>query len=387
MNPLPSAVEILARARDQTGIAIDVDRRFAAALSKLLESINSESILTDDGRIAAIDRWLRVCANRLRADADMAAEPAILHSELLPPVVINGLPRVGSTKLHQLLARTGDFQTLTFWQGFNPARQYTDPKLDRSARVDSAVQFLEWRTRKNPLANAAHYMAAQLPEEDTYLLEYTLHTYWPITYFAVPAYLNWLRQQDRDHAYLYLKRLLQYLQWQFHRDNVRPWLLKSPINLGYEEHLARHLPGARFLMLHRDPVETIPSVVAIVRELRRLYGPGAGDLKIAGAWAMDEYSRAMQRYLTWRRKQPDGVVLDIAYQDVRDNYEAVASRIYEFCGLQLTERAKIGMAEWAGDNEQHKHGLHQYSLDEAGLSKAAICTAFADYIATYQSYF
>jgi hypothetical protein len=386
MNPLPSAPEILALAREQTGVSIELDRHFTAALTALVDSINRESSLTDDGRTAALNRWLRVCSNRLRVDADLAANPDIDRVRLQPPVIINGLPRVGSTKLHQLLARTADFQTLLFWQGFNPARQSADPERDRQLRIDSAVQFLDWRTRRNPLANAAHYMAAQEPEEDTYLLEYSLHTYWPVTYFKVDSFLAWLRQQDRDHAFEYLSRLLKYLQWQFHGDTVRPWLLKSPPNLGYEAEMTRHLHGARFIMLHRDPVETMPSLVAIMRELRKLYGPGASDLKVAGAWAMDEYPRAMRRYLDWRRQQPEGVVLDIAYRDVRDNYESAVASIYRFCGLELTTRAKANMANWAGDNEQHKHGLHQYSLDEAGLSPTAIRAAFGDYISNYERY-
>ena len=196
-----------------------------------------------------------------------------------------------------------------------------------------------------------------------------------------------MREQDRGHAFAYVAKLLRYLQWQFHRDAVRPWVLKSPPNLGYEAQMATHLPGAKFVMLHRDPVETVPSLVAILRELRRLYGPGASDLTIAGAWAMDEYPRAMQRYLTWRKQQPAGVVLDLAYREVRDDYAAVVAKVYEFRGLELTERARAAMAAWAGDNEQHKHGLHQYTLDEAGLSTAAIRTGFAEYIDLYAGFF
>lgn len=383
MNPIPSAAQLLDMARERTGLDRQVDPRFGRALHQLVTSINTEATLSAEGHAAAVERWLRVATNRLRADADMETQPGILQQRLAPPVIINGLPRVGSTKLHQLLAKSGDFQALIFWQGFNPARRSSNADDDRKARIAEAVQFLEWRSRRNPLANAAHYMAAQEPEEDTYLLEYTLHTYWPISYFAVPGFLAWLQTQDRDHAYEYLRKLLQYLQWQFHAAPVRPWLLKSPPNLGHEASMARHLPGARFIMLHRDPVETMPSVVAIVRELRRLYGTGAGDLKIVGAWAMDEYPRAMQRYLDWREQQPADTVLDLAYAEVRDDYESAVAKVYRFLGMTLTIAARERMRAWAGDNEQHKHGLHQYSLDEAGLSANAIRSKFADYLELY----
>ena len=81
-------------------------------------------------------------------------------------------------------------------------------------------------------------------------------------------------------AYAFHRRFLQYLQHQFHRADVKPWLLKSPPNLGFERELARNLPGAKFVVLHRDPIEVLPSLVGIVREVRRLYSTDAGDLKI-----------------------------------------------------------------------------------------------------------
>lgn len=387
MQAIPSAQDLLSAARARTGLQDVGDPRFMSALNQLVLSVNAESELTPEGRDAAIDRWLRLLVNRLRIEADLRQQPEIRGTRLQPPLIIGGLPRVGSTKLHQLLAKTGDFQALLFWQGYNPARPPSDAATGEDPRIADAARFLDWRSRRNPLSNAAHFLAAAEPEEDTYLLEFTLHSYWPVSYFEVKGFLRWLADQDRDPAYAYLATLLQYLQWQFHRASPRPWVLKSPPNLGYEAEMARHLPGARFVMLHRDPVESIPSTVAIVRELRRLYGSGAGDLRQVGAWAMAEYSGALERNMQWRATLSDGAVLDIRYADVRDDHETVVSRVYDFCGMELTPGAAQRMQAWAGDNEQHKHGVHQYTLDEAGLSEAAIRQQFAAYISAFERYF
>ena len=391
MRALPGASELLEIAAKNSGHRDVGDPRFIAAIDQLVRSINAESELPDEGPgngyEAARERLLRLVENRQRIQAELAAHPEILKTTLQPPLIIGGLPRVGSTKLHQLLAKTGDFQSLLFWQGYNPARRQGERAAQEQSRIEDAARFLEWRSRRNPASNAAHFLAATEPEEDTYLLEFTLHTYWPVSYFEVPAFLRWLDRQDREHAYAYLRTLLQYLQWQFHQDaRPRPWVLKSPPNLGFEPQMARQLPGARFVMLHRNPVESIPSTVAIVRELRRLYGDGAGDLTKAGAWAMAEYSGAINRHLQWRKTLPAGAVLDLAYAEVRDHYEQAVEKVYAFCGMTLSADARQGMESWAGDNEQHKHGVHNYSLDEAGLSQLAIRNRFAEYLETFAAY-
>ena len=241
-------------------------------------------------------------------------------------------------------------------------------------------------TSRTPGEKEWHHMSALEPEEDTYLLEYTLHTYWPTTYYNVPGFLHWLRPRDRDSAFDYVRQLLQYLQWQFHRDQVRPWLLKSPINFGFEREQARHLPGARFIVLHRDPLEVIPSTVAIVREVRRLYCGAPGDLRLVGDWAVEEYAFAVARHLEWRAASTGNAVLDIPYRDVLADEERVIARVYEHCELELTPTALERMRRWSAANAQHQHGHHVYSLEESGLTRERLDRAFAGYLRAFGSY-
>jgi len=383
---IPDANALLETARRHTGLEDVGDPSFLVALDQLVRSINAEATVTGEGAPAATERWLRLLVNRLRFEADLARSPEILEQKLLPPLVICGLPRVGSTKLHRLLAESGDFQSLIFWQGYNPAPVPGAPKDAPDPRIALAAAFLEWRSRLSPGADTAHHMAALEPEEDTYLLEYTLHTYWPTSYFNVPSFLRWLARQDRSAAFQYVSRLLKYLQWQFHRESVKPWLLKSPPNLGFEREMATHLPGARFVVLHRDPVDVLPSTVAIVREVRRLYCGAPGDLKAVGDWALDEYAADIRRHVEARKAVPRGAFLDIAYRDVVEDEAGVLNRVYDHCGIPLTKRALDAMQGWSTANEQHKHGQHVYSLGEAGLTKQRIDDAFAAYIGAFGAY-
>ena len=312
MQAIPDAARLLDAARGRTGLEDAGDPAFLTALQTLVRSINAESAVTPDGAQAAAERFLRLLVNRLRFEADIAANPG--HPRGTASAAAGHL----WSAAHRLdevapAPRRGRraFQSLLFWQGFNPAPVPGVPTDQPDPRIAEAVRFLEWRSRLNPAADAAHHMAALEPEEDTYLLEYTLHTYWPTTYFNVPGFLGpGSRGRTATTPSRTSAQLLQVPAVAVPSSEPEPWLLKSPPNLGFEPELARHLPGARFVVLHRDPVDVIPSVVAIVRELRRLYCTGPGDLRTIGDWALTSMPAPWTGTWAWRQTTPADSVLD-----------------------------------------------------------------------------
>ena len=65
--------------------------------------------------------------------------------ELVPPVVIAGLPRTGTTHLHNLLAAGPTFRTLPYWESMEPLRMPAEIGVEpdpRRARSDLAVDFM-----------------------------------------------------------------------------------------------------------------------------------------------------------------------------------------------------------------------------------------------------
>jgi hypothetical protein len=55
-------------------------------------------------------------------------------------------------------------------------------------------------------------------------------------------------------------------------------------------------------------------------------------------------------------------------------------RIYDFFGLALGSETADAMRAHIGENPQHRHGSHRYSLAEYGLSAEAVCGRLAGYI-------
>jgi tetratricopeptide (TPR) repeat protein len=94
-------------------------------------------------------------------------------------------------------------------------------------------------------------------------------------------------------------------------------------------HLA--LPNARIIHARRDPVDSCLSCFGLLfaEELSYTY-----DLAELG-----RYYRAYERLMRhWREVLPEGVMLDVQYEDVVDDIEGQARRIIAHCGLEWEEQ-------------------------------------------------
>jgi Sulfotransferase family len=379
--------DLLKLARQRTGLTDFGDERFMAPLQKMITAINLETDFTEEGREMSRERFLRLLVNRLRFQADLKKHPEILEQNIVPPLVVLGMPRTGSTKLHRMLWQGGDFLGMLMWQGYNFAPFPDATPGQEDPRIEDAARFLNWRAGKHSVISKAHHAATLEPEEEIYLLEPSFSTWIVNGYYRIPSYIEWVRNQDRDHAYLYLRQLLQYLQWQHYRDQPgKPWLLKAIPHLGRETEMLRHFPGTKFVMLHRDPQEVIPSIISLTYGMRHQYSDSIANKEEIGKWMLLELSDLMTKHMNWRDRGGDASVIDMSYEDVRTKDLEIARTVYDFCGMPFTESARAGMADWLQINTQHAHGEHLYDLEGTGVTSEDISRHFQHYLSKYGEY-
>jgi hypothetical protein len=67
------------------------------------------------------------------------------------------------------------------------------------------------------------------------------------------------------------------------------------------------------------------------------------------------------------------------YEELIADPVAFVERIYAHFGYEMTDEFRANMREYIAENRQHKHGKPSYSLEEFGLDKAQVETAFAAY--------
>lgn len=370
-----SVEQLLARARAITGIDL-VDRDAVVPLTTLLKSLNEESCLSETGAVAMQKKVLRLLSNRLRMQRDFAAHPEIADQDIQPPIIICGMARTGSTKLQKMLAASGDFNWLPFWQGHNPSLFTGSRDESPRARIEEAETFCTWFDIASPNNKYAHDLEPHEPDEEAYMVEQSLKTACFLGWSELPGYLQWLSGQDNAEQFRYLRQLLQYLQWQGLQSASRRWILKCPLYFGLTPELLSVFPGASMVMTHRHPAQTMPSAAGVMTTFHTPFT----DSPIDHQAFLRGMSTQMDQHFQIRAARPDIRFLDVPFEQIIGSVTEVMRRIYAFCGLELREASLQRILSWNDANPMNKKGVHKYSLAEFGFTAAMIDKAFAGYI-------
>ena len=378
-----TAPQLLEHAKTQTGISHIVDQGIVEALEKLLWSLNNEAQLTERGSRAAEQRILRILCNRVRMLRDFEAHPEIEEQQIVTPLFITGAVRTGSTKLHKLLAATGDFHFLPFWQSLNPALLSGDRNEDPAERIADTEAFCQWFETAAPGSKWTHELSAKEPEEESFVFEQNRFGLNMLAYFNVPAFLQFDATRPFHDNLAYLQKTLKYLQWQFYQHEIKPWVLKYPFYAGMEPLIREYFPDARFVHTHRHPEKFIASAASTVREYRKAYSDVDSTAGM-GPMLLEQIGNQLGQTLRVRREHPEIRCIDIAYSDVVASGVDVIRRIYSLMPLAFGDDTASTTARWESDNRQGKHGKHRYSPDEFSVSRAAIEEKCADYLAYFE---
>ena len=369
-----SAQGLMAKAREVTGIST-IDNDVVEPLTVMVKSLNEESQLHEQGAAAIRNRLLRLLCNRLRLERDFAAHPEIAEQQIRAPIVICGMGRTGSTKLQKMLAASGDFNWLPYWQVHNPALISGSRDELPKPRIKDADDWCIWFDRMSPESKYGHATETHEPDEESYMLEMSLRTGCFMGWSEIPGYLQWLFTHDIAAQFHYLKRLLQYLQWQGLHSQEKRWILKCPLYFGIEPLLLSVFPDTCLVMTHRHPKETMPSSVRLLECFHMPFTNSGVDAQAMLAGFAAQIGQHMQV-----RAQGKVPYLDLAFKQIITDVPGVMRRLYAHCGVELRESSLQKIVDWNTANPMNKSGVHKYSLADYGFTEAMIDDAFAGYI-------
>jgi hypothetical protein len=367
-------------AQKQTGLKDFGDLEFVQRAKRWLCCIASESKLNAQGRAGLeglITNWM---VNRLRFVDDLKRHPEILAEVIREPLFVTGMTRTGTTKLQRILASDPVVQSLPLWITLNMAPiPGADPRKP-DPRIAIASGFIDQLLKVAPGFMAAHPAFVDEPEEECFWTETDFQSINNSTRFYTPSYWNQTKNNPNRESYPFLKRALQYVQWQRGEAGKRPWVLKSPLHFGNVATLFRTFPDATVVHSYRDPVATLPSDCRIT-EVYRGMSTDDIDLHKLGAGQFAVWAEMQQCHLQ-QREDPrvDERIIDVRYDDINQNVFAVIREIYQRRRMNLDAQTEQKMRDWEARHPQHQFGKHTYSLERYGLTKEAIQSAFSDYI-------
>jgi hypothetical protein len=380
------AEELLRSSQTATGLTDLGERDPRESLQRLVRSLNEEAQLTEQGAAAKRASLIRVLSNRLLLQAELTSHPEISDQRIRSPIVIVGLPRSATTKLQRMIAADPLMQKLPLWRLMYPVRALTPgPGSDVERRIAATEGFVDAIRTRSPALYAGHPMLALEPDEEYFGMELSFLAHINTSSFHTPSYEAWLDAQDFDNWYVWLKRLLQFVQFTDRADG-RPWVLKAPHHLGYLPLLFRHFPDATVVHCHRDPVVAVASFCALIYASRLTTNSNARAADV-GQYVLRAYGRRITAYLKAREaEEARHRFIDASYLEIVRDAPAVIRRAYAAADLPLEEAQLAAMRRWDGANEQHKHGQHRYALTEFGLTEAQVAAAFKDYTTRFDKY-
>ena len=364
--------DLIKRARKVSGLN-DLGRDFwDEPVERMLNSINEEASLNPIGRFITRERLTSLISIRLRAEHFFKKHPAILEQELYPAWIIVGLQRTGTTKLHRLLAVDPRHRVIPSWEVINPmpmdpdympSEVHDDPKRVRVARTSvKAVELM------SPGFFAIHPIDAMQPEEDILMLDVSFLSTTTEAMMNVPSYASWLEKTDQSPAYEYAVKLLKFLQW---AKPASRWVLKTPHHLEFPDLITKYFKDVKFIWPHRNIYESVPSYLSMLTYNYMMFSDDVDERKIATHWVR-KTGYMLEKALEFRTAGSNNEkFMDIWYKDLVSKSIRELERIYSMDG-GLTPELIQRFKEHEAEHSHRKHGIHQYSLTDFGLTEADI---------------
>jgi hypothetical protein len=313
--------------------------------------------------------------------------PALRRSEIVAPVFILGHARSGTTLLHRLMSKDADrFSAFRLWELFFPSLLEKRVILGCAA-FDArwlggaiARRIRAWEDRKFGKTRHLHPMGLTEPEEDDGVLTHSCASGAWIVRFPYLGELDFYHVDERPERER--RRLMRFYAECVRRQlclngGSRIHLSKNPIFAGRVEALIETFPDACFVVPFRNPYETIPSLLKLMKVSWRMRH-----------WSEDEMQRSLhvlaeQSYHTYRyplevlARHPETPHAIVDYAELVAEPRKVIEQVYRSLGLPMTpEYAEILVGE---ERKARQHETtHAYDLAEFGLRPDAIRAELAD---------
>ncbi|MDG4664944.1 sulfotransferase [Mycobacterium sp. 236(2023)] len=311
----------------------------------------------------------RALTSRLQIVDWGRSHPEIGKAPVERPIFIVGQPRTGTTILFDLLAQDPELRPPLTWEVDNPFPVPAPETYDTDPRIAQTQAALEMSEQIVPGLLTHHPMGALVGQECVRMFSGEFCSMIFPTQYRLPDYYRWLLY-DADHgpAYRYHRMFLQHLQ----SGVGGQWLLKSPAHLWQLDALLAEYPDALIVQTHRDPLNVISSISALIHHLRRM-ASDESSIPDCAAQSREQIVVGLEYGMKLRDSGvlAEDQVVDVHFGDfMRDPFETIRT-LYARLGRELSpvaeQRMRDHLAAHPGD-----HGGSRYQWADTGLDAGEV---------------
>ena len=354
---------------------------FIEPLGVIAKGLNTEARLSPMGQVSSHTQLVQFLKNRLLIEQAIATHPEITDISIDRPIFIAGLPRTGTTHLHNLISSDPSLRSLPYWESVEPLPAPGEPAGDPAPRVARTEAALSMLGQVVPYLERMHEMTTWHVHEEIHLLAIDFSTMLFETMALLPSYRDWYRSTDQTPAYAYLKRILQVLQWARGPRATR-WILKSPQHLEQFGPLMHVFPDATVVVTHRDPVAVTASVTTMLTYLARLVTERPDPSAMGRYWA-ERIELMLGACLRDRALLPPDRSIDVRFHEFMTDDVAMVERIYDVAGQPFTPTVREAMEGFMHTHPRGRHGRIRYDHSDFGLSREERRSALSDYVTRF----
>ncbi len=369
----------IAAACRRAGVANFPDPHIIEPLRQYLTALDAEAGLSALGRVSTSYDIRRLLDNVLRLHREEARDPAITTQPIDRPIIILGVPRAGTSFLHNLLAEDPRLMAPRCWQMIHPWP--IDPPEATDRRIALAQRALDGFAWLAPEFRDMHPLDATSTQECT---EITAHCFRSLrfdTLHPIAGYRSWLDRQGHHLAYRFHRRFLQHLQIQQPAATTRRWVLKCPDHVFALDAIRATYPDAHLVFVHRDPLKVLASVAKLTEVLRRPFARAVDNAAI-GRQVSTHWQIGTQAMIAEATAGPHET--HIHYRQLIADPLGTVRALYARIDLDLTAPAQARMQTHLDERPNGGYGRNVYHFADHGLDPADLAERFAPYLRHFE---
>ena len=302
------------------------------------------------------------------------------------PLFVLGVPRSGTTKLHEVLAKDDQYTTFSTWECLF-ALSVTERRFWLGlSRIDALIgrpgaRVLSWIERRIFAAlDDVHAMSLTTPEEDYFALMPILSCF--ILALPFPGFEHLWRIGRFDQALpdAERQRILDFYEASLKKHLYvhgahKRLLSKNAAFAPLAGSLAERFADARFIVCLRDPMQTVPSQLSSIAPGLAFFGVPPDSTTIRDRF-LDQLAFYYSNLDALARSQPPERCVTIGLPQLKAGLATTLTAAYARLGLPLDDRF-AQVLEGEAISARRYRSEHSYTLEQFGLDPARIATRFA----------